>query len=170
LTLTKKEPTKNDPSAELVKANKAAEDAMKTNVALEAKLKARDVKDAITTATNEGVAPAFFGEWKDDPVKWLNERFGGSITALQTTIDALPRQSFGAVGIGSGGTPEPEGEMEYGKVKSTGPIAELHKSAMSLAAKKEIPYHEALAELRLVEPDKYRLAMVNYNKTTGSAQ
>ena len=51
----------------------------------------REVREKIQTAIYDGVRPASFDGYKDDPIAWLQEKFDGSSRALDTYIAALPR-------------------------------------------------------------------------------
>ena len=163
---SKKEPPKPDETSV------ALEESQKNAVALEAKLLNRDITDVIKTAIADGVEPKYFPDWEKDPVAFLTARFGGSLDGLTATVKSLPRTSFGRNGVGGGGTPEvTEGEeMEYGKIRQQGPIAELHGLAMKMATADKISYKDAMEKLKFAEPEKYKVAMSAYKSTSGSAQ
>lgn len=104
------------------------------------------VKDAI----NEGVVPAFFEGYESDPMKFLADRFGGSVTALEATCARLPRQKSRQE-VGSGGNAEPDGN---GDDKVGTFMAEVTR----IATEQKISFGEAYDHIRKTKPELYTKA------------
>jgi len=112
------------------------------NHGLKNTLAERKVLEIASKAIAAGKSPKFFDGHTENPVKWLEDRFGGSLAALEASVDVLEVRKLTDPKVKSGG----------GSTHEDGDImAATHK----LAAEKGIPFVEAMKLARAANPEKW---------------
>lgn len=119
---------------------------------IEAAQLASDVKVVIASAIAAGKPPAFFEGADADPVRFLNERFGGNLAALKASAEKLPAvakmaNSGTGSGAGTGATGSAKDRVlaETQKLQAEGK-AKTFNEALELVKKSHPALYAEMAE------------------------